>query len=181
MSDHGINLLHDQHKSKAITPILKRLFILRLISTFILFGVGLFSVVLSVFITLSPLPQLQEEEANLKTQLEYYNLDINKLAFINERANYIRGIIQKRSQPERKLALIQEKIPSGVTLEEIILNNKTYTIKFSSTNLSLLDELTNSISGLTGPGKQFSRLFFTSITSSSLDQKFVMTLDLLAI
>ncbi len=181
MSDHGINLLQDQRKSKSITPLLKRLFLLRLISIFILFGVGLLSVVLSIFITLSPLPQLQEEEANLKSQLEYYSLDINKLAFINERSNFIRGIIQKRSQPQRKLELIQEKIPSGVKLDEIILNNKTYTIKFSSTNLSLLDELANSIVSLTGPGKQFSKLFLTSISSSSLDQNFVMTLDLLAI
>lgn len=181
MSEHGINLLQDQRKSKSLTPLLKRLFLLRMISIFILFGVGLISVVLSIFITLSPLPQLQEEEASLKTQLEYYNLDINKLAFINERANYIRGLLQKRSQPERKLELVQEKIPSGVKLEEIILNEKTYTLKFSSTNLSLLDDMADSIAGLTGPGKQFSKIFLTSVTSSSLDQNFVMTLDLLAI
>lgn len=181
MSDHGINLLQDQKKKGAVTPLLKRLLLLRLISIFILFGVGLLSVILSIFITLSPLPQLQEEENNLKNQLEYYKIDINKITFINERANYIRGLIQKRHQPDRKLELIQENMPSGVRMDEIVLNDKSYTIKFSSTNLSLLDELANSIAALTGPGKQFSKIFFTSVTSSTFDQNFVMTLDLLAI
>lgn len=181
MSSKGINLAVDSRKFKPIAPLKGRLRILRFGAMAILFIVGVSSVILSILIVFSPLPRLQDDEQKARRDLSAYRIDINKLAFINDRGDGIRQILKKRSYYDKKLDAIKNKLPAGVTLDGLTIVKKSYTLKFSSNNLASLDEFLNSIVTVTGGGREFLRVYLTSLSVDEDKNRFVLIVDLLTV
>jgi hypothetical protein len=183
MSSNGINLLVDRRNVRPLAPLKRRLRIFRLSAIAILFGVGAASVILSVLILLSPLPQLKRDEQKARDDLAAYRIDINKLAFINDRGDGIRQIISKRSSYDKKLDVIESKMPAGVSFDGLTIVRKNYTLRFSSTNLASLNELLDSIVSITGTarGRDFSRVYLTSLSTDEEKMRFVLVIDLLTV
>lgn len=177
--NNGINLATDKRSIKSTSIIKDRLKVLRISSMAMLFIVGAGSVIISILIVFSPLSQLRRDEEKIKTQLSVFQPDIYKLAFINERGDSIRKVISQRPMYDKKIEAIESKLPADVSLETLTINNKTYTLKFSSNNLASLDGLLNNLVGATGKGKDFIRIYLTSISSDKDNQKFTLIVDLL--
>jgi hypothetical protein len=177
--NNGINLVTDKRSIKSVSAIKDRLKILRISSMLILFLVGAGSITTSILIVFSPLPQLNKNEKKLKNELSVFQPDIYKLAFINERGNNIRKAISQRPQYDKKIEIIESKLPADVNLDSLSINKKVYTLKFSSKNLGSLDGLLNSLVDSTGKGKDFLRIYLTTISADKDNQKFTLIVNLL--
>ena len=175
----GINLVTDKKSVKSVSIIKDRLKILRISSMAILFFVGASSVIISILIVFSPLPQLRRDEERLKTKLTVFQPDIYKLAFINNRGDSIRKVIGQRPTYDKKIEVIENKLPSDVRLDAVTISKRNYTLKVSSKNLESLDILLNNLVDVTGKGKDFLRIYLTSISSDEENQKFILVIDLL--
>lgn len=154
---------------------------LRLGALIILFGSGFLSIIINILIAFSPLPQLHIEEQKALQNLQAYRLDISKLAFINDRGNNIRKILSKRTSYDKNIAAVQNKIPPNVSFDGFTINNKNYTFKFSGNNLQNMDELLNSLMSMTGKGKDYIKIYLTSLSIDEQNHNFVMVIDLLTV
>jgi hypothetical protein len=179
MNNNGINLLVDKRSVKSLAPIKDRLKIFRFSAIGILFCVGASAVILSILIVFSPLEQLRKDEERAVSDLKPYKLDISKLAFINERGDSIRKLLAKRTSYDKKLSVVENKIPTDVSLDALTIAKKNYTLKFSSKNLSSLDGLLNGLVSITGSGKDFFRIYLTSVTADEANHRFILIVDLL--
>ncbi len=179
--NNGINLASDRRGFKSTSVIKDRLKVLRISSMAMLFFVGAGSVVISILIVFSPLPQLRRDEAKVRNELAVFQPDIYKLAFINDRGDSIRKLIGQRSLYDKKLEVIVNRLPVDVSLDSLTINKKNYTLKFSSKNLDSIDSLLNSLVSVTGKGKDFLRIYLTSISTDEVNQKFILVVDLLTI
>lgn len=177
----GINLIAINKDDKQRSLIGGRLRIFRLSAIALLFCVGALSVIISILIVFSPLPQLREEEEKARNNLSVFRLDINKLAFVNDRGDSIRQVLKSRNSYDKKLSIIKSKMPADVVFDGMTLVKKRYTLSFSSNNLSSLDELLNSIVVTTGKSRDFSKAYLTSLSVETEKHSFVMVVDLLAV
>lgn len=178
---NGINLLVDKRNAKLLPQPRDRLMIFRFGAIGILFTIGAFSVIISILIVFSPLPKLRSEEQKARDALAVYRIDMNKLAFINERGDIIRKLIAGRSSYDKKLNIVESKMPESVTIDGLTIDKKKYTIKFSSNNLLSLNDLLNGLTDITGTGRDFLRLYLTSLSMDEENKKFVLVVDLVTI
>ncbi len=178
---NGINLLVDKRNAKVFMPAKSSIKIFRFGAIGLLFLVGASSVILSILIVFSPLPQLRREEQKARADLAAFKIDMNKLAFINERGDNIRKIIAGRSSYDKKLDIIQSKMQADVVLDGVSIAKKKYTFKFASRNLTSLDELINGLTAITGAGREFLRVNLTSLAVDVENKQFVLVVDLLTI
>jgi hypothetical protein len=139
------------------------------------------SVIISIMIAFSPLPELQRKEASARESLSVYNVDMNKLVFVNERGDSIRQILKERNYFDKKLNIILGILPGGVALDGFTLAQKRYTLRFSSTNLSSLDTLLTAIVDLSGKGGEFVRVYQSSLSTDEERNSFVLVVDLLSV
>lgn len=175
----GINLLVDKRSVKFSTPISNRLNLLRFGAIGILFIVGASSVIFSMLIVLSALPQLQMEEQKAKADLAVFGLAMNKFAFVKERGESIRKIIKQRPYYDKKIEIVENKLQADVSLEALSMSKNKYTFKFYSKNIESLDKVINKLSDVTGNGKDFSQIYLTSLTVNQENKNFVLVVDML--
>lgn len=175
----GINLLADKRDFKSFSRERDRLKIFRFGAVGLLFAVSISSMIVSILIVFSPLPQLAKQEQEARDKLAALRFDIMKLVFINERGDSIRKILNKRPAYDKKIEIIKSKVPAGVTLDGLTISKKLYSFKFSSTDLALLDELLNNIMAITGKGRDFFRIYLEELSIDGEGKKFVITIDLL--
>ena len=92
----GINLLGFEKKI-TINANLKKLKLLRILGVGLLFGISGLSIILFLFIALSPLPALQDEEKAALNRLAVHHPDIAQLFLINDRVKSGEVILSKRT------------------------------------------------------------------------------------
>ena len=124
--NNGINLVADKRSVKSVSIIKDRLKVLRFSSMTMLFIIGAGAVIISILIVFSPLPQLRRDEEKIKTKLSVFQPDIYKLAFINERGDSIRKVISQRPGYDKKIEVIESRLPADVNLETLTINKKNY-------------------------------------------------------
>jgi hypothetical protein len=66
-----------------------------------------------------------------------------------------------------------------VDLDSLTIDKKVYTLKFSSKNLDSLDGLLNNLVDSTGKGKDFVRIYLTTISADEDNKKFTLIVNLL--
>ncbi|MBU3978089.1 hypothetical protein KKF69_02450 [Patescibacteria group bacterium] len=177
----GINLLIDRHNAKVFDSVKNRLKILHFVAIGLLFIVGAFSVILSIFIYFSSLPKLRLEEQKARADLTFFQLDMNKLAFVNDRGNSIRKILDERTYYDKKLDIVRSKMRADVMFDDLLMTKTKYTLTFSSSNLISLDELLNGLASITGTGRDFVRVYMSSLSMDEKNRKFVLIVDLFSV
>lgn len=180
MINRGINLLTDNKKDKPISS-KNRIKILRIGAISILFGVGFLSIAISILIIFSPLPQLRKEEQQAKKAFSEFILDINKLYFINDRGDGIQQLLKTRSNYDKKIEIVKSKMPADVDLVGLTIVKRRYTLKFTGHNLVSLDELLNALVTSTGKGRDFIRVYLTTLSLDQDRHNFMMVVDLLTV
>lgn len=171
----------DKRNTTLLAPMKSRLKILRFGAMGILFAVAVSSVILSILIVFSSLPQLRSEEQKARSELAEFSIDMSKIAFINDRGNMIRKILTKRPYYNKKIDIIESKMPKDVALDGLTIAKKNYTLRFSSKNLASLDGLLEAIVAVTGQGRDFYRANLTSLSVNMESNRFILVVDLITI
>lgn len=176
-----INLLVNKRDVRFLSPVKNHLKIFRFVGIGVMFLVGVISMILSILIVLSPLPQLYREEQKMRRNISAFQIDMNKLAFVNSRGDTIRKILEQRFSYDKKIDIVMSKIHPDVTLNGLSISGDKYIFKFYSRNLRSLEELLNGLISITGQGREFTRVYLTSLNMDEKNKRFVLVVDLLTI
>lgn len=133
-----INLLPG--KTKLTSSVLRKRQILHSIALGLLFVVSFLSVTLFILIALSPLPSLREREQEEYKRLTFYNEMIVKLLLTKDRIVNIQDVLKTRSVYSATLQDMGMKVPAGVTMDEVYLENNTLLVTLSSSSLVQIDQ-----------------------------------------
>jgi hypothetical protein len=172
-----INLLGIK-KKEAARPLLKKLILMRLAAIGILFLTGAFSIILFMLIALSPLPQLQKQEALEMNTLSQSKDDVAKLSVLNERMSSLSILLAKRTTYDQLLSKVQTYSPSGVTITAFSLSSDEINITVGSDSLKQLDILINNLVTAVQQKKDFSHISVANLSLDSLKNQFLLTLVL---
>lgn len=171
----------DKRNVRHFAAIKGRVKYFRLGAIALLFLSGAASIIISILIIFSPLAQLRKDEQKARDYLAPFHLDMNKLVFINERSNSARVLLKDRTEYDHKIDIVESKMPSDVRLDGLTFAKKTYTFRFSSTNLSSLNDLISAIAGITGKGHDFAKIFLTSLSADQQSKSFQLVIDLTSV
>lgn len=174
--NRGINLLKRETKTKT-SLLTNKLKILRLIAMSLLFFVSVFSVILFLFIALSPLPKLQEQEKMAKSNLLTNKEDIIKLELVNDRTQRIKSIMAKRSSYEQKLSLIKSKMPHDLQLSSLTVEKRNITMLVSSASLGILDTFLNNLKKAVDREKEFSKVTMLDLSRNDEENTYFMSIN----
>lgn len=161
------------------TPSGRRLLIMRTIALVVLFGIGSFSIILFLFITLSPLPALQKQEQTAKETLLQQHENVAKLMLVHDRVKGSETILHSRSSFDKLLAEIRKKMPSDLAVTGLSIADKSFAITVSTKSLALLDAFINTMLDMTGKGKRFSELNLTNFFIDSEQNALTLTLTMI--
>jgi hypothetical protein len=175
---NSINLLTSKNKNKSLSGVFTKLRILRFIAVFFLFGVAASSIMLFILIALSPLPTLQSQERAASEALGQQQLDMGKIALVNERGERISDFLSKRQSFDTIIEQVQSKMPSGgITVTAFTITNNNISVTVSSKSLALLDQFLNKLMETAAEKKDFSRIVLSdfSIDRDTFLMKVIIT------
>ncbi len=170
----NINLLTDKREGN-VPLVFKKQKFLRTIAVLMLFSVSAISIVIFILIALSPLPQLKQEEENLKNNLVEKKADIAKLFIIKERLSVAKSIIDERSNFHSEIEKLQAKMPVGVSVTSIDISDELISVTVSSRSLSLLNTFLDQIISAVTDRKEFSKVSINNLTTSS--ESYLLTIS----
>lgn len=175
--NYGINLLENKNKSKA-KPASSGLRKLRWIAIGSLFFVSSASVILFLLIALSPLPQLQRQEATARQTLSQYNSEMVKLAVINERTGAISSIIASRPSYDKTIEMLKSIAPDGVVITGFDFKKGLLEVIVSSKSLTSIDTFLNTLADNTKPRGLFRSVMVSPILVDEDKQVVNVTVDI---
>ena len=173
----GINLLGEK-KKKIITPGLRKLQILRLIASGLLFIVAACAIVLMILISFSPLPKLRQQENISRLNLSHYHDDMAKIQIIQDRIKIISDLLTKRSMADEKIDLIKSNTPNNVTIKSLTIDKSTISVVVTSSSLLPIDTFLNNLINRTGNKKDFSNVTLTSFIRQDVDNTYLVGLNI---
>src|SRR6266581_4030684 len=176
----GINLLENKQllAGTSATPSGRRLLVVRTIALFLLFGIASFSIIIFLFIALSPLPALQKQEQAARATLSAQHGDVAKLLLVHDRVSGAETILHTRSQFDKVLDEIRKKMPSELAVTGLVIADKTISITVTSKSLAALDTFINNMLTITGKNKNFSELTLTNFFIDEGRSVFTLTLTM---
>jgi Tfp pilus assembly protein PilN len=175
--NEGINLL-EPNKNSSPVGFVRHIQKMRIFVISLLFLVSVFSVILFILVTLSPLPALQRQEEELQQNLLQSKSDITKLALLNERTTAIQSVLNKRASLDQTIGLIEDKLPQDTTFTAIQGDNKSMTITVESTSLQSLDTFMNGIVGYIAARKAFTKITLLDLTNDQTTDEYSATIQL---
>ncbi len=170
-----INLLEHKDENK---PAFTKLKVLRIIAAGLLFGVSVSSVVLFIFISLSPLGILKKQEKDTSVSLSQFDTEIAKLSLLRERAINIKEVMSKRFHYEDTIGLLQQYMSSDLTITSLNMDKNSLSITVSSNSLMSIDKFVNNLIQSAESKKGFSKVTLTSLEFSN---SFMLSLKLVTL
>lgn len=163
--NNEINLLYSR-KQRRLYQLTTRVKILRFIALGSLFFICGLSLVFFLFIIVSPLPQLKEEEKMLSQTLSASKDNILKQTLLVTRLTDIDSISTKRSQYDTVLKTVRQMLPSGTKIGEFTAEKKIAEISFSSSSLEDIENVFSELKSHVQNKNTFSQVFMSSLTSN---------------
>lgn len=174
-----INLLDDKkNKVLAKTDSLRAL---RLSAISFLFIVSALSVILFILISLSPLPNLRNQERLAIATLSQYHTDMVKLFWVKERTDTIATFLAKRTSYDKSLEAIQSKLPDGVEVQSLEVEKNTVSLTVSSNSLDLLNTFVSNLTTSVNEKKNFSQITLSSLSLEEDKTKYLVSIILLTL
>lgn len=177
---NSINLLEDKKGSPQVAFV-NKLRKLRFTAVGLLFLVATSSVMLFIFIALSPLPQLKNQEKLVVVTLSQYHTDMMKLLLIKERTTVIESILSKRRSYDQLLDAIQSRLPGGVEVRSLNIETGTLSLTVSSKSLDLLNTFTSNLANAVAEKKIFSQVILNNISVEERGGNYLAALTLLTL
>ena len=178
----GINLLGAEQQISAKMGIgSRKLKILRAVAVWMLFGISGASIALFLFIALSPLPTVQQEEQKVLATLSEHHPDIAKLLLINDRIKGSETILAKRTDYEQTLDKIKNQMPIDTSITGLTMNSQEISVTVTSAPLASLDTFLNNLIAATESKKDFSRITLTRFFSNETTRSFSLTITVVTL
>ncbi len=174
----GINLLINK-KQRTISPLLfDRLRLTRLFAIGLLFLIGSVAIILFLLISISPLPGLRKQEAYTLTNIAAYHLNIGELILTHDRLKNISDVIEKRTYYDKKINVIENNLPEGITIKTLKMADKTIFIEGTSNSLESINTFFDNLLVSTGRNKEFTSVDMLSLSFDKDKQSFTFQLNL---
>ena len=149
--------------------------LLRKIAVGLLFIVSTTSVIFFILITFSPLPQLKKQTDKSSFTLSLANDNIIKQAIVKQRLGNIKTILSERSAYAELVEYLQIRLPSGVVILALSINNDNLTVTLGSNSLLAIDSFLEKITNK-DVTRKFSKVNLVSLINS--ENSFIMKLTL---
>jgi Tfp pilus assembly protein PilN len=175
--NEGINLLDPNKQSKNSLPA-KRLQLMRYFAIGMLFLVSASSVILFMLVSLSPLPELQRQEQELRLTLSQSSEDMAKLVLLDERATAIESLLQERKSYKEVLTLLQDTLSDNAQITSLRVDGQTLVVTVESRSLTSLDAFLNGLIGYVQQQKAFSQVKMTQLAHDNVRNDYSMTVSL---
>ena len=176
----GINLLGEK-KQKPLSPVLRKIEVLRVVAIGLLFTVSSASVILFLLIFLSPLPALQQKEKEALSAIAQYHNDIGKMQLIDDRLKSSAIIIKKRNNFDEKLSTIYNVMPQDLSVTGLVMREKDVEITVSSSSLSSLEKFIENLTKDSEEKKNFSEVSLKSLVTDEKKRVFVLIVNLVVL
>ena len=175
--NEGINLL-DPNKNTGPAEMLRRLQKMRLFAIGMLFIVSVASVVLFILVALSPLPSLQRQEQYLRQSLNSSKNDIAMLEIVKGQTDTISQLLNQRVSLKKQVTLIQNKLTSDITVNDIQIDNTGTLITVESNSLQSLDSFLNGLTSYVVSKNTFSKATLIDLTNDQSTNEYAVTVQL---
>lgn len=172
-----INLLDPNKDSKSIVS-QKRMQFMRFFAMGLLFLVSVSSIILFMLVSLSPLPELQRQEQELRLTLSQSSNDMAKMALLSERTTSIESLITKRKSYDQTIALLQERLPRNAEITSIRVDQEQLVMTVESKSLNALDGFLNGLIGLVQEKKTFSQVTLSTLANDNVRNDYTMTVSM---
>lgn len=157
---------------------IKRLQVMRALAVFMLFLVSVSAVALFILVALSPLPQLKEQERSLQLTLSGSRTEMGKLALIEERTTAIDTLLSKRKSYQKNLETIESKLPEGVDVTTLRVDESTMVVTVESKSLQLLDTFLSGVIDSVQKKEGFTQVTMNDLAAETIKDTYSMTLKL---
>lgn len=175
--NNNINLLG--HKDQKVVPrASQKLKLLRVIAVLLLFGISTAAVMLYILIYFSALPAAQEREQAALATLSQSHAEMQKIALIQDRLNGIQMVLAQRTQYEKVIESLQNKMPPILKVYEVNISKKNATITVTSTSLDALETFINNLVDAAGTKREYSQVTLNSIVSDDTTGIFSLTVSM---
>jgi hypothetical protein len=175
--NEGVNLL-EPNKNTGPGNILHHLQVMRIITVFLLFIISVSAVIIFILVSISPLPELKNQEQSLQQTLLQSKSDIVKLSLVKEQTDAINQLITNRQSLDVPLSMIEYYLSSDMTVTDIQTDNKTILLTVESPSLKSLDTFLNGIIGYVQEKKVFSSAILVDLTTDQTDNEYALTVQL---
>lgn len=138
-------LLQTNEESKRRQKRIKRL---NIIAYTLLIGVGCFSLVIFLLIQIINVSAILREQNEIIKKIDKLQNKQVKLFALNNRIDNIEKVLEKRIDLSKVTSGILAKIPSGLFIEDLEVDDKTVTLTVSSTSLLEIGELINNLTDM---------------------------------
>ena len=176
--NNNINLLG--HRDQISVPrASQKLKLLRVIAVLLLFGVSSASVMLYILIYFSALPLAQQREQEALATIAQSHGEMAKIALIQDRLNGIAVVLSQRSQYEKFIESLQNKMPAGLAIYQVSISKKNATITLTSTSLETLETFLTSLVDTANAKKEYSQVTLNSLVSDDQSSVFTLTVSMM--
>lgn len=171
----GINLLLNKNKNtRKNQEIIK---VLRITSIVLLFLVAISSVVVFLLKLQSPLTNLQNEERDVLSSISVLHPKVARLFLVSDRIKNISEIISKRPDFEKRIAIILKAVPNDVSLSAFNIDNKNVSITASSTSLSSIGQMLDSLVAMVTNKELFSKINLQGLTVDGTNGSYKVSIE----
>lgn len=156
-----INLLNTRRQGNVALQAKVKL--LRLIAVGILFLVGVGSLVIFLLVLASPLPDLKKQETTLLNSLSQMHTKVLKQVLISTRLVDINKILSSRLDVDTRISQIRDKMPDGVSIEEVRVDTKEINIVFNSVTLGGIENISSVVKTMSQNDKSIAKVHIDSV------------------
>jgi hypothetical protein len=175
--NEGINLLAPNNNSGSAV-FLRRIQKMRVLTIGLLFIISVSSVILFILVALSPLPALQRQEQFLQQTLSASKSTIVKLSLVNSQTDAVNNLSTKRKSFDKPISLVQDKLSSDITVQQLQADSNSLVITVESTSLQSLDTFTNGLIGYVQAKNAFSKVTLVDLTTDLSANAYALTVQL---
>lgn len=141
----------------------KRIKILNFIAFMLLIGVGCLSLILFMLIQINNTSGIKKEQDDILGKISQSQGKRIKLFVLNNRINNIQEILGKRKDLSKTMNTIFAKIPNGLSIEGLEIDDKVISLRAQSTSLFTIGELINNLTDMVRKKEIISSLTLNSL------------------
>ncbi len=151
--------------------------ILRMVTIVLLFLTATSSIALFLLKATSPLGSLERQEKQLLSQVSENRQTLATFLLTKARIKDVQALLSKRKTYDERLKLIADQVPSGVSINSLVLSEKTVLLSGQAGQSSNVDTFLSNITNQ-AQKKTFSKVTLSSLVFDPKTAKYTFSLTI---
>ncbi|MDO8658025.1 MAG: hypothetical protein Q7K55_04745 [Candidatus Levybacteria bacterium] len=174
MSD--INLLPEKRKSSLRYRQMVKIFRITAVASLVIVVISSAAV---FFLKLrSPLPSLEKEENNIKSNINLHSSKAVKFIMVSSRLKNISEIIMKRPDFSKRITMIMEKIPEDVDVNKFEVGDGGLSISAFSNSLSSIGNMLDGFNSMVSNKELLKQVMLKNLTFDENNNGYAFSLSI---